>query len=82
MADLYIPDYPSETEESATGLLLCNGDDIDFGSCEEDAVVEITAVKECFRYTPMCEYGYTWNLEEAKQIHAFLDMAIREAEAK
>lgn len=78
MADLYIPD--SQDDDSA--LLICNGDDIDWGSCEPDAVVEITAVKPNLEYTPMCEFGYTWNLEEAKQIRAFLDMAIREAEAK
>lgn len=80
MAELIIKDFPED--EDSTGLLICTGEDIDFDTSDADSVVEISAVKEQLKYTPMCPYGYTLNLEQAVEVVDVLLEAIRNAEQK
>lgn len=76
MAELFIPD----SLEASEGLLICTGDDIDFGSSQADAIVEVTQGTTEGDVVAMCPYGFTLNLEEAKLLRELLNTAIANAE--
>ncbi|AHK11897.1 hypothetical protein CHOED_037 [Vibrio phage CHOED] len=68
-------------ENPESFVQISSGDDMDMDMNDEDAVVEISAFNMSGDYIPMHPYGYTWNLEEAKQLRDFLNDAIEAVEA-
>lgn len=78
MANLYIPnDYDAPEDD---GVLISTGDDIDFDSSREDAVLEVSGASQQLVYRPMGPFGFTLNLEESKKLLAVLSEAVAKAE--
>lgn len=78
MANLAFPD--DRNDDEADSVLVCTGEDIDFDSSEADAIVEFTQMNFRGYSVSMCPYGFTLNLEEAKELHELLGYAIQQAE--
>lgn len=78
MAKLFFPD--DRNDEESDNVVVCTGDNIDFGSSEADAIIEVTQMDHTGEYVAMCPYGFTLNLEEAKALRTLIDDAIRQAE--
>lgn len=74
MTILIIPDDYDDAE--STRIDICIGEDIDFKSSQEDAIVEFAAFDHEGKHTAMCPYGFTFNLHEATALRDLLNVAI------
>lgn len=74
MTTLIIPDDYDDAE--STRLDICIGEDIDYQSSREDAVVEFAAFTHEGKSTSMCPFGFTLDIHEATALRDLLNTAI------